>query len=145
MFPLGDFHSVRLPVSRRTRRWLFWPPQDPLAVRTCGLDCTRWMADADTYIVGAGVKADAPLLVSGLAWDGALVSVTITGGIPQTVPIVLFALLLASGNTEAVEVRLPILPLDPAMPPGFSVLGGDILTLGGDPLALDGVFLTLRG
>lgn len=145
MLPLGDFHSVRLPLSRRVRRALSWPPQDPLAVRTCGLDCARWMSDAGTYIVGASVRATPPLLASGLAWDGSLVSVTLTGGVPQTVPIVRFLLLLASGNTEAVDVRVPVLPLDPAVPPGYAVLGGDILTLNGDPLALSGVFLTLRG
>lgn len=144
MIPLGAFHTVILPAGPSERRALSWPPQDPSSVRTYELDCTRWLYDADTYIVSAVAYVDPTLSGSSLAFDGAQVRLTVAGGIAGSTPVIGFVLSLANGDRENVNVRVPVLSLNPALVLGSAPLGlplpnaalfaGSAALFGGQPL-----------
>lgn len=116
LLPLGSFHTISLPLIPAAWRMLSWPSQYEQTVRTCELDCTKWLADAGTTITLAHAFCDANLTLGAVTYDAATVQVVISGGVAGTVSTVMIYLALASGNVEEIGVRVPIMPVRLGVP-----------------------------
>lgn len=130
------FHSVSLPVVRHLGPPLSWPTQNSSDVRTYRLDVTEFAKDISTFLTGVAVFKTAALTVSGVIWDQYSVTMQVTGGLPSYKETISFQLTFNNGDTENVNVFVPVSAQPAAIPNGSILVDGQVVTFANKPVEI---------